>query len=114
MIELGHRLHDLGAAVDLVEARDGPVGAGNPDHAHAERLAARREPLGDGADAENADGLAEQQRAGETVPPLLHALALDAAEVAGERQHVQERHLGDRLAVDAAHRGDDHVLAEKG
>jgi hypothetical protein len=85
---------------------------GHSGYAHAEGLAFRRQDFGDLADAENADRLVMQKLRREPAP-LPFVLGADgAAKPPRQRQHSRERGFRNRRALDAAHIGDDHVVAQ--
>jgi hypothetical protein len=69
--------------------------------------------VGDRADAEDADRLAGDEPYRPALPGAPCLVAHVARQVAREREHGHQRRLRHRLAVHAAHVGDEHVLAQR-
>lgn len=78
-----------------------------PSHFHAEaRAAARATPFADGAQADDAHGLAVQVDAGDLAPVPFTAAAVDEGHLAGHAQHEGQGVVGHGLAVGAHGAGD--------
>ncbi len=113
-IELGRDLHQIVTVHHAVEARRRPRTAADADHRHMKRLADRREVFGDQPDAENADGLAGEQRRRPALPCVFLLRAHRARQVTGKRQHEGDGCFRHRRAMNAADIGDQHLFAERG
>jgi hypothetical protein len=99
--------------VHAIEALDRARHRTQADDLHAERLAFRRQNFGDGADAENADGLVVQELRRPALPLVLVLQPDGARKIARQRQHGGEGGFRDRRAMDAVDVGDDHVAAQR-
>src|SRR4029077_12669544 len=112
-IELRDDLHEIVAMRHAVEALRLTRTDADTDHRHVEGLADWSAIFYDQANAENADGLAGEQRGRPAFPLALVVRNTGARQIARERQHIGDGRFLYWRAVNAAHIGDQPLFAER-
>ena len=96
LVQVAHRNHSV-ESLSLAHCR------ADADHLHAERLAARRQGLGDHANPEDADRLAVDDARQPALPDMLVLITNALRNAARERDHRSDRGLRHLRAMGASH-----------